>query len=193
MPWVVLVVGIELLLAIHVTFLALGSSWAKLAPEVVQFGLGPSMTELDLRGVKVRVGWVPLGGWVSHGQQDAPIGRRLVPVFIAAAVVLGIGTAALGPTGALDVARQAVVLPITGAVSPSGVAQEAIARVVAGITMGDHRLTLGTTAVALGVWNAAFGTLTAVSTASSKLQILAPLGSLVLAVPWLFAWAIYLL
>jgi membrane-associated protease RseP (regulator of RpoE activity) len=192
MAWVLFLAGLGLLVGLHLTVMALASKWAKLEPTAVEFGFGPKLLRRTVGGLELRLGAVPLGGSVSMARQDAPLGRRLVPIVLAAASLLLLGALAVGPTEAGPLLRDAMVLPFTGALSPNGTAQDSLRRITHAIAYGDARSTLGTSALVLGSWNLVMGSTMAASSMHRAVGVVVPLVSLVLLLPWAYAWFVFL-
>ena len=187
MPWVVVVVALVGCLALHLMVLAVMSKVVGLRPRAVSFGLGPKLAEPTVGGLRVELRPIPIGGSVDNEEQaEAGIGARLVPAVTAALVLAGVGVLLLGVVPAVEVAVDSVVSVLRGALSPLGEAQTTIERVMRGIDAGEHRTTVGTAAVFLGVWNLLLGVTHAVAGAT-RLTLAVVVGSLMLSVAWVVA------
>lgn len=193
MPWVLFFGGLWLLLAFHIGLLALGSHWAKMEPEAIVFGVGPTLLTRKVGALELRLCALPLGGSVPMKREDASVGQRLVPAVLAGVLTTAVGVMLLGVAPSLEVARDALVLPFTGAVSPSVDAQQTIGRIVSAVSGGDVPSTFGASAVAIGVFNLVLGTAMAVSTIHRTLAVAVSLVTILLGLPWIYAWLVYLL
>jgi len=192
-PWVCFFGGLWLLLAFHVGLLALGSHWAKMEPEAIVFGVGPTLLTRKVGALELRLCALPLGGSVPMKLEDASVGQRLVPVVLAGVLTTTVGVVLLGVAPSVEVARDALVLPFTGAVSPGVDAQQTIGRIVSAVSGGNVLATLGASAVAIGVFNLVLGTAMAVSTIHRALATAVSLVTILLGLPWIYAWVVYLL
>lgn len=192
MAWVLFLAGLLLLVALHLAVMAVASRWAKLEPTTIAFGFGPALLTRPIAGMELRVGAIPFGGSVSMGREDAGLGARLIPIVVAGAGLLVLGVLLVGFDDGARVARDAAVLPFSGALSPSGAAQDALRRFVDAVSNGSALATLGGSAIVLGVWNLAMGTTMAASTLHRALALLVPLVTLLLLVPWAYAWFVFL-
>ena len=192
-PWLVFFGGLWLLLALHIGLLALGAHWAKMQPEAVVFGVGPKLLTRKVGAFEVRICALPLGGSVPMRLEHASVGQRMVPVVLAGLLTTVVGVLVLGVAPSLEIGRDALVLPFTGAVSPGGDAQQTIARIVNTVGAGHYRATFGASAVAIGVFNLLLGTAMAVSTIHRTLTMGVSLVTILLGLPWIYAWVVYLL
>jgi len=192
-PWVLFFGGLWLLLALHLGLLAVGSHLSKMQPDAIVFGVGPKVLERKIGALQLRLCGLPLGGSVTTKVEDASVGQRMVPVALANVLLTALGIGVLGLPPALAIAKDAVVLPFSGAISPGVDAQQTIARVVNAVAAGDYPATFGASAVALGVFNLLLGTATAVSTLHRTLTMVVSFLTIVLGLPWLYAWVVYLL
>lgn len=192
MAWVLFLAGLWLLVALHLAVMAVASRWAKLQPTTIAFGFGPALLTRPIAGMELRIGAIPLGGSVAMGRQNAGLGARLVPIALAGLGLLAFGVLLVGFDDGAGLARDAAVLPFSGALSPSEVAQDALRRFVDAVSSGPAVATLGGSAIVLGVWNLAMGTTMAASTLHRALALLVPVVTLVLLVPWVYAWFVFL-
>lgn len=193
MPWILFFGGLSLLVAFHLGLLALGSHWAKMQPEAIVYGFGPKLLTRRIGALELRLCALPLGGAVPTKLEDVSVGQRLVPVTLAGVVTAAVGVVLLGVAPSLEVARDALVLPFTGALSPGVDAQQTLARIVNAVSAGDALVTFGASAVAIGVFNLALGTATALSTIHRSLTMVVLLVTILLGPPWIYAWVVYLL
>lgn len=192
MPWVLFFGGLWLLLAFHIGLLALGSHWAKMEPEAIVFGIGPPLLTRKVGGLELRLCALPLGGSVPMKLEDVSVAQRLVPVALAGVLTTAVGVVLLGVAPSLEVARDALVLLFTGAVSPGVDAQQTLGRIVNAVSTGNPVETFAASAVAVGVFNLVLGTVVAVSTIHRALAAVVSLVTILLGLPWIYAWVVYL-
>lgn len=192
-PWLALFGVIYAVLLVHISAMAAVAGWVGLQPETADFGFGPVVLRRNVGGVEVRLHAVPLGGSVTTANDSAHPVRHTMPSVVATSLVTALGLGGLGLTDGLAFATAAASAIFRGAISPTGTAQTIIGAAIATIQAGPVQTIAARAAVAIGVFNFVLVTWVPLLRGNAKLMLLGTLVPMLVSVPWLLAWAVYLL